>query len=68
VCDEGHAHINTSYSNIPEDYDRTLTLVCEEIGHSVGLDHSPSEFSCMGMNLEATHLGRHDITLLNANY
>lgn len=38
-CDWGHVHINTSYTDIPENYYVTLSLVCEEVGHSAGLDH-----------------------------
>lgn len=68
TCDKGHAHINISYSNIPEDYNRTLTLMCEEIGHSVGLHHSGSSDSCMSTNLNALHLNPHDKAQLNALY
>lgn len=69
ICLEGHAHINTSYSNIPEDYNRTLTLVCEEIGHSVGLDHISLSTSCMSAYLSALHLDQdHDWWHLNVNY
>jgi hypothetical protein len=66
-CDKGHAHINTSYSNIPEDYQRTLRLVCEEIGHSVGLGHSGDSDSCMSAST-AAHLTSHDKGHLNNNY
>jgi hypothetical protein len=34
TCDHGHAHINKSYPSIPEDYGVTLSVVCEEIGHT----------------------------------
>ena len=69
-CNRGHAHINTSYSNIPENYNRTLTLVCEEIGHSVGLAHRKSgePASCMGADLSWLHLSGHDQTVINNHY
>lgn len=68
TCDKGHVHINISYSNIPEDYNRTLTLMCEEVGHSVGLDHSGATDSCMSANLSALHLNPHDRAHLDALY
>lgn len=67
-CDKGEAHINTSYPNIPEQYPRTLTLVCEEIGHSVGLDHRGDPDSCMSANLQAYHLDAHDRAVINNHY
>lgn len=66
-CDHGHVHINTSYSDIPEDYSRTLRLVCEEIGHSVGLGHSGQDGSCMS-GTTAAHLNDHDKTSINNGY
>lgn len=67
-CRDGHVHLNTSYSNIPEDFNRTLTLVCEEIGHSVGLWHSGSSASCMSSNSAALHLDAHDKAMIDALY
>lgn len=67
-CDRGEVHVNTSYSNIPENYYRTLTLVCEEVGHSVGLDHRGDQDSCMSANLSAYHLDAHDKTVINNRY
>jgi hypothetical protein len=69
TCDIGHAQINTSYSNIPENYNWTLTLVCGEIGHSVGLAHrrSGEPASCMGADLLAA-LERARSTVINADY
>ena len=66
-CNRGHVHINTSYSNIPEDYDRTLRLICEEIGHSVGLAHANDQDSCMSTST-AKHLTNHDKGLINQHY
>ncbi len=67
-CDEGHAHINTSYSAIPENYNETLEVVCEEIGHSVGLDHSDFDSSCMSNDVNARHLDGHDQGHLDDHY
>lgn len=66
-CNTGHVHINTSYSDIPEDYQRTLRLVCEEIGHSVGLAHANDTDSCMSGST-AAHLTPHDKQMIDANY
>lgn len=66
-CDRGHAHINTSYSQIPEDYQFTLLIICEEIGHSVGLAHAGDPDSCMSVG-PARHLTNHDQGLLNQHY
>lgn len=66
-CNMGHAHINLSYDNISEDYSRTLRLVCEEIGHSVGLDHRGDTDSCMSAS-NAAHLDAHDKEVINNHY
>lgn len=74
-CDKGHVHINTSYSFIPENYGDTLTVVCQEVGHSVGLGHRArsNETSCMSLvldrsDLTARHLDAHDWDHINAHY
>lgn len=66
-CDKGEVHINTSYGNIPEVYSRTLRLMCEEIGHSVGLGHRSDPDSCMSGST-AAHLDAHDKEAINNNY
>ena len=72
TCDHSHAHINTSYEKIPEDYYRTLAVVCEEIGHSVGLHHRPDTDpdTCMSHynNNSARHLDGHDAYMINIHY
>lgn len=68
ICWNGHTHFNTSYANIPENYNRTLTLVCEEMGHAVGLHHRVENTSCMGSNLDALHLDQHDKDVINRLY
>lgn len=45
-----------------------LSLVCQEIGHSVGLAHPDSGTSCMIVSVNRQHLIQHDIDLLNQNY
>lgn len=74
-CDKGHIHINVSWGFIPEDYSDTLSLVCQEVGHSVGLGHRRREnnTSCMSLvyyryDLNAFHLDGHDIWHLNDRY
>lgn len=71
VCDKGHVHINVSYGRIPEDYSDTLSLVCEEIGHSVGLGHRTGSAtgSCMSQNWSSLHLDYHDkVDEINPHY
>lgn len=74
-CDRGHVHINTSWYFIPENYSDTLSLVCQEIGHSVGLGHRRREnnTSCMSKveyryDLNAFHLDGHDTWHINDRY
>jgi predicted Zn-dependent protease len=50
-----------------EDYSRTLRVVCEEIGHSVGLDHQGTSDSCMSAST-AAHLDGHDKYMINQHY
>lgn len=66
-CDKGHAHINTSYSTVPENYDETEEVVCEEIGHSVGLAHTSATSSCMSTS-DSSHLDGHDKDVINNHY
>jgi hypothetical protein len=73
VCDKGEAHINLSYSYIGADGPaETHEVVCEEIGHSVGLGHRPeSSSSCLGpleLSNPENHLDGHDKDTLNDNY
>jgi hypothetical protein len=69
ICENGHIHINISYANIPEDVNRTLALICEEVGHSVGLDHRFGEATtCMSEFIDARHLDAHDKAVLNTNF
>jgi len=74
-CDRGHVHINVSWGFLPEDFSDTLTVVCQEVGHSVGLGHRPRSngTSCMSRvidrsDLTAAHLDSHDRGHINANY
>jgi hypothetical protein len=64
----GHVHINLFYG--PYSYNQALSLMCEEVGHSVGLDHRPSDdtTSCMSQNFTSLHLDNHDKGLLNSHY
>lgn len=66
-CEWGHAHINTSWGAIPEDYGETLEVVCEEIGHGVGLWHQGTTDSCMSTS-DARHLDEHDKYMINIHY
>lgn len=66
LCDQGHAHINQFYSS------PRLYVVCQEIGHSVSLQHSDQggvTASCMNDNTsQYHHLADHDKNHLNNLY
>lgn len=69
VCLSGHVHINLdkagSYSTALK-----LALICQEVGHSVGLAHADTGNSCMHNPLSTLrqHLVQHDIDILNSQY
>jgi hypothetical protein len=70
-CSNAHAHINRSYPDIPENYGPTEHVVCEEIGHSVGLGHHSQNSnldSCLVLLSGKRHLAGHDKNHLNDNY
>ncbi len=66
VCTNGNVEINEYYSYT---LDMEKSLVCEEVGHSVGLAHqaNPSS-SCMSQDWEDWLLTTHDKTILNGRY
>jgi len=71
VCDKGEVHINLSYPKLPEDPDHTRSVVCEEIGHSVGLGHRSDRDSCMkspSADSDSNHLDGHDKGHLDNHY
>lgn len=65
-CNHGHVHINTKYVNIPENYDHTLSTICHEVGHSVGLGHRSG--SCMQTPDWLRHFDAHDREAINNHY
>ena len=70
-CNHGHSHLNTSWAAVPENYWVTLSVMCEEVGHSVGLDHRGSASgSCMNDYDDSTlyHLDGHDWYEINRHY
>ena len=68
-CVNGHVHINLSKTGSLSTGAK-LSLTCQEIGHSVGLDHPTSGTSCMIQIVSANrqHLIQHDIDVINAHY
>ena len=64
-CADGRVQINLYWS-----YNDTQarSLVCEEIGHSVGLSHSAENASCMSQQWDKTFLSDHDKAQLNNKY
>lgn len=45
-------------------------LACQEIGHSVGLDHGPNSqyYGCMYNPIQTQYLGQHNTDSVNINY
>jgi hypothetical protein len=65
-CDLGHVHMDTDHPDIPENPGFTLKVLCQEIGHSLGLRHDGSGQSCMVSNDQ--HLRPHDKDVINGHY
>lgn len=72
VCDKGHVHINLDKGRVPENPDDTLSLVCEEVAHSVGLGHRSegANNSCLRrpVTWSNKHLDNHDQVTINDHY
>lgn len=66
ICLEGVVQINLSYG--PYTVTEMRSLMCEEVGHSVGLAHSGENASCMSQQWDKTLLTSHDKGILNAKY
>lgn len=64
-CSFGHVHINLS--DLPFSY---MALVCQEVGHSVGLAHTGNPNSCMNnpVTYDRQHLSGHDKFTLDQHY
>jgi hypothetical protein len=70
VCLIGHVHMDTDDPGIPEDSGFTLEVLCQEVGHSVGLDHAFNavEPTCMIGTSQHLRVPGHDQGHINANY
>jgi hypothetical protein len=67
ICDSAHVHINTYYGLWTDG--EALHLMCMEIGHTVGLDHSGAGDSCMNDGQWGLrHLNAHDKNIINQQY
>ena len=66
ICLDGLVRINLSYGPYTDTEKRSL--VCEEVGHSVGLEHSSETASCMSQRWDRTLLTSHDKGILNNKY
>lgn len=68
-CWQGHVHIDLydppggSYSDL-----EARSLMCEEVGHSVGLAHSGEDASCMSQQWDRDNFSGHDDGVLNGIY
>lgn len=74
VCTQAHVHIDLTLTGSPNppgsSYSATeaQSLMCEEVGHSVGLHHSGESGSCMSQNWATTGYTSHDISIINLQY
>lgn len=64
-CLDGRVQINLYWSYTVT---QARSLVCEEVGHSVGLSHSAENASCMSQQWDKTLLSSHDRAQLNNKY
>jgi hypothetical protein len=67
-CNIAHAHMNLSDSRVPEDVFFTLSVVCHEVGHTVGLRHRVSSVASCMWGAGEGHLDSHDRNVLNDHY
>ena len=65
VCLDGRVQINLFWAYNQQ---QARSLVCEEVGHAVGLAHSGEDGSCMSQQWDETLLSPHDKAHLNAIY
>lgn len=67
TCTQGRVYINLTYG--PYTNGEVKSIICEEVGHSVGLAHSGEvNASCMSQQPSQTKLSTHDKAHLNAIY
>jgi hypothetical protein len=67
TCTQGSVYINLTYGPYPNG--EMKSIICEEVGHSVGLAHSGEvNASCMSQQPDQTKLSTHDKAHLNAIY
>jgi hypothetical protein len=65
VCKNAKVQMNQHWSYT---WVQARSLMCEEIGHSVSLDHSGENASCMSQQWDKTLLSGHDKGEVNARY
>jgi predicted Zn-dependent protease len=65
ICLDGRVQINLYWSYTVT---QARSLVCEEVGHSVGLSHSAENASCMSQQWDKTLLSSHDRAQLSNKY
>jgi hypothetical protein len=71
VCQHFHVKYNTANGiGCPNDYTETQrrSLACEEIGHTVGLQHRHVNAGCMSQAWDRTHFTPHDKRHINRRY
>lgn len=69
VCVVGAVNINLfPEPPLPLNDAEARSLVCEEVGHAVGLAHSRDANSCMSQDWALTLLNAHDKGILNGRY
>ncbi len=61
-----HAHVRI-YANFNPDHTTRRATLCQEIGHSVGLQHDSSN-GCMHGAVNSPYLTSHDVGHINGRY
>jgi len=66
VCLNGQVDLNLYYG--PYGQVESDSIMCEELGHSAGLDHAPGSSSCMSQDPTKRLWDSHDKSIVNAHY
>jgi hypothetical protein len=70
ICEHHHVRINRFHSPGGDGWSATerRSILCEEIGHTLGLRHRDASGTCMSQRWNETHFNSHDDDHINARY
>jgi hypothetical protein len=68
ICDSGHVHIDLDQRAYTAN--DAMSLMCEEIAHSVGLGHriGATTGTCLSQKFSDLHLDAHDANVIDSHY